>query len=224
MVPEIWIIPRGVWKKTPLKPEKSTLFLLISGEKAIEVYHAQTFTEEDEGKYNALVRKFKEFVEGKKTLAHERYVFNNRGRKEGEIFLSFLTNITSQTWKCVFDHLKDSMIRDHIISGIWSECTKVKFRDLADPDPNTIIRICKNGEITKTHTQDWEEAVHQVRHRQVHPHKKNVYNREKNDHTRRNKNECRRCGYNHVDRICLTKGQTCRNCRKVNVPIKKFNI
>ena len=51
-----------------------------SRKKAIEVYNAQTLTEA-EGKYNALIRRFKEFVESKKDFAHERYVFINRDQK-----------------------------------------------------------------------------------------------------------------------------------------------
>ncbi len=45
------------------------------------MYNALTFTEAEEGKYNTLVLKFKEFVESKKDFAHERYVFNNRDQK-----------------------------------------------------------------------------------------------------------------------------------------------
>ena len=100
------------------------------------------------------VYNFKEFVEAKKDLAHERYVMNNRDQKEGEKFISFLTNITLQAGKCDFCHQKDSMIRDQIIAGIWSERMKVRLRDIAYPDLNTIIRICKTDEITKTRTQD----------------------------------------------------------------------
>ena len=177
-----------MWRqKKTLKPDniKCALFLHIAGEKAIDVYNAQTFIEAEESKYNALIRKFKEFVESKKGLGHERYIFKNRDQKEGETFVSFLTNITSKAGKCVFDHLKKSMIRDRIISGILSECTKAKLRDQADPDLNTVIRICRNYAITKTRTQDRENlAVHQVRH-EIYPHKKNVYNREKNDNLRR---------------------------------------
>ena len=97
--------------------EKSALFLHVAREKAIEVYNALTFTEVEEGKYNALVCKFKEFFEGKKDLPHKCYYFNNRDQK-GETFFSFLTNITSLAGKCSFDHLKDSMISDRIISGV----------------------------------------------------------------------------------------------------------
>ena len=77
-----------------LKPDnvKCALFLLIAQERTIEIYNALTFTEA-EGKYNDFIHKFKEFVEGKKDFAHE-----------GETFLSFLTNITSQAGKCGFDH------------------------------------------------------------------------------------------------------------------------
>ena len=113
---ELYLVTSG---KT-LKPDnvKCALFLHTACEKAIEVYSALVFTEAEEGKYNALVHKFKEFVEGKKDLVHECYVFNNRNQKEGGIFLSFLTNITSQAGKCGFDHLNDSIIRERIISDI----------------------------------------------------------------------------------------------------------
>ena len=98
------------------------------------MYNALTLTEAED-KYNALVRKFKEFVEGKKDSANERYIFNNRDQKEGETFLYFLTNITSQAGKYGFDHLKNNMTHDCIVSGIWSERTKVMLRDLARLGP-----------------------------------------------------------------------------------------
>ena len=76
-----------------------------------------------------------------------------------------------------------------------------------NPDLNTVKRIYKNDKITKTHAQDREGfAVHQERHRQVNSHKKNVYNWEKNKHMWQDKNECWRCGYNHMDRTCPAKG------------------
>ena len=43
-----------------------------------EVYNALIFIEVKEGKNNALVRKFEEFVEDKEDFAYERYVFNYR--------------------------------------------------------------------------------------------------------------------------------------------------
>ena len=87
-------------------------------------------------------------LRAKKDLPYEHYVFNNRDQKEGETFFSFLTNITSQTGKCDFDPLKDSMICDCTISGIRSEHTKAKVRDPADLDLDTVISICKNNKIT----------------------------------------------------------------------------
>ena len=50
------------------------------------------------------------------------------------------------------------MIRDRIISGIWSERTKAKLRDPADLYLNIIIRICK---ITKSqkHAHKTKEGV-----------------------------------------------------------------
>ena len=58
------------------KPDnvKCVLFLYITGEKVVEGYNILTFTKAEEGKYNAFVHELK----GKKDLAHERYVFNNR--------------------------------------------------------------------------------------------------------------------------------------------------
>ena len=89
-------------------------------------------------------------------------------------------------------------------------------------DPTTVIRIRKNDEITKTRTQDREDlAVHQVRQRQVHQYKMNVSNREKNKHVSRDRNECRKCGCNHMDRTCPLRGQICRNCQKVGYFLKK---
>ena len=84
------------------------------------------------------------------------------------------------------------------------------------PRPEYSNKICKNDEITKTRIKDKQDlAVHQVRHKQVHPYKKNVYNWGKTEHMPRDKNECRRCGYKHMGKTCLAKGRICWNCQKV---------
>lgn len=45
-------------------------------EKAIGVYNALTDTEK--GNYKVLVRKFQEYIQGKKDIANEQYWFNTR--------------------------------------------------------------------------------------------------------------------------------------------------
>ena len=67
-----------------LKPDNVKCALFLLKKKAIEVRNALTFTDA-EGKYKALVLKFKEFIEGKKGLAHKHYVFNNRVQKKGRV-------------------------------------------------------------------------------------------------------------------------------------------
>ena len=64
-------------KTTKSDHVKYVLVLQVVGEKVLEVYNALTFTEAEQRNYNALVHKFKKFVEGKEDLAHEFYVFNN---------------------------------------------------------------------------------------------------------------------------------------------------
>ena len=69
LVPEIRTIPCGVRKTTKSDHVKCVLFLHVAGEKAVEVYNALTFTEAERSNYNALVRKFKKSVEGKKRFS-----------------------------------------------------------------------------------------------------------------------------------------------------------
>ena len=126
-----------------LKPDniKGALFLHIVGEKAIEVYNALIFTDTEKAYFSALISKFSKFIETKKDLVYEQYIFNKRNQKEGKIFLFFLMDIISKAEKCGFKQLKQNMIGDQIISGVWSERIKSKLRELADPDLNTVIRL-----------------------------------------------------------------------------------
>lgn len=85
--------------------------------KAIEVDNVLTFTDREKGNYKMLMRKYQEYVQDKKAIAHERYWFNTRtlGRRNFPV-------IKTQAGRCEFEHLKDSMICDHVM-GICSDKT-----------------------------------------------------------------------------------------------------
>lgn len=55
---------------------KRALFLHVAEEKAIQVYNAMIFIDTEKGKYKAPMRKFQEYIQGKKDIAHKQYRFN----------------------------------------------------------------------------------------------------------------------------------------------------
>ena len=109
LILEIRTLRRGIRKNDEVWPRKMCTISTRSRRKSCWCIQRIYIYRSEKDNYNALVRKFKKFVQGKKDLAHERYIFNKRDQKEGETFLSFLTNTTSQARKCGFDHLKDNM-------------------------------------------------------------------------------------------------------------------
>lgn len=96
------------------------------GEKAQELFETFDLTEENAAIYEQVTAAFEQYCVLKKNEIVCRHLFFQRNQKEGETFDEFLTELKRLSLDCAFDVLKDSLIKDRIISGIKN--TNIKYR------------------------------------------------------------------------------------------------
>ncbi len=91
--------------------------MLLRSKLAIEVY-TSSFTQEEGGKYEEVVKWFKAHCNPKTNETYGRYIFNCRNQAQGETSEQFITDLKLKARPCGFGTLKDSMIRDRIALGV----------------------------------------------------------------------------------------------------------
>lgn len=105
---------------------KSSIFLHVAIEKAVEVYNTFTF-EEDDDKQNLskIMEKFEEYCNPKKNITFERYTFFTC--VEGDMPISqYITELKLKAKSCEFGLLQESLIRNRVC-GITSDARERDF-------------------------------------------------------------------------------------------------
>ena len=216
--------------------QKIAMLLTVAGSSAIEVYNTFTFTEEEAGKYDIVIKKFDDYCSPMKNETYERYVFRCRLQKEGESFEQFLTDIRLKCKSCNFGDISDSLIRDQIVIGILD--FKVKERLLRETDLTLAkaIKICQAVETAQAQMKTFEkhdddhDATGQTVHAVNRQNKNNRQWSKKNDkqnyksekHGPKSTSQqkyvklCKRCGSTHGPNDCPAIGKTCFKCNGKN--------
>ena len=171
---ELYMLAAGYDEK-PSK-QKIALLLQVACKQAIEVYNTFAFSEEEEGVYQSVMGKFDAYCNPKKNKPYERYIFNSRKQMPGEAIEQFVTDSKLKAQTCQFDNLRDNMIRDRIVLGIWSQ--RVRERLLREDDLGKAVKICQAAEVTERQIEtlshncsDGEASVHYNRGRHKPKHK-----------------------------------------------------
>ena len=142
------------------KPEKvqcSTL-LTVAGEDAVEIYNTFTFSSGETDKIEPLISKFQAYCIPKKNISFERHVFNTRNQRSDENVESCATDLRKLAKTCEFGELHDSLIRDRIVCGIYSD--EVRARLLRDPELTLTkaVDTCRTAELSKSHLKSIVES------------------------------------------------------------------
>ena len=230
------------------KPEKvrcSTL-LTVAGEDAVEIYNTFTFASGETDKIEALISKFQAYCIPKKNITFERHVFNTRNQRSDENVESYVTDLRKLAKTCEFGELRDSLIRDRIVCGIYSD--EVRARLLRDPELTLTkaVDTCRTAELSKSRlksivesqTAQFVSAVETPQSSQYDQaqqnHPKSESRNYKPDRRRPNPSnsrtteldaaECPNCGIKHEPRKCPAYGQECRKCHKRNHYARKCRM
>lgn len=206
-------IATGICKQEDLV-RVSTLLSVI-GEETVKAFDTFTWAEgQSENKITDVLAKFDEYCEPRTQVIYERYRFNNRNQEPGEGISAYITELRVIAKNCAHDEITpDEILRDRLVLGVRDEKIRERLLRVNDLTLTKAIDICKASEQTsqqlKLITSGTEESVGAV-------------NTEPPPSTRRQRDpplhrpECRFCGYQHGNRQCPARGQTCHKCGQKN--------
>lgn len=193
-------------------------FMSSLGADAIEVYNS--FNIEGDVKLAVIKAKFEEHFAPKISTTFERFVFNKLNQTEGESFDQFFTKIKNQSKKCEFGDLSDSLLRDKIIIGIYSDSVREKLLAESDPTLDFTIKMCKTYEITSIQLAELHSktttGVDEIAFKKYSKEKSKLQNRGIENRSAVSNNEdkfeCKRCGTTHGKRSCPAYKARCKSC------------
>ena len=209
-------IATGIYKQENLV-RVSTLLSVI-GEEAVKAFDTFAWGEDQsENSISDVLAKFDEYCEPRTQVIYERYRFNNRKQEPGESISAYVTELRVIAKNCAHDEITpDEILRDRLVLGVRDEKVRERLLRVNDLTLSKAINICKASEQTsqqlKLIASGTEESVGAVRAQHKNEPPQNV--RRPRDPPIRP--ECRFCGYQHGNRQCPAKGQTCHKCGQKN--------
>ena len=111
------------------KPEKvrCATFLHVAGPQALAVSQTFQFVDEERDKIEPLKAEFKSYCQPKRNITVLRYMFNTRSQRDGEPFMTFVTDLRRMASDCEFETLRDSLLKDRIVCGIRNQDLMAKI-------------------------------------------------------------------------------------------------
>ena len=143
--------------ETDTKSEKVKTAMLLSciGDQGREIYDTFTFASDDAANtLETVLKEIETYCTPKKNTTILRHKFLTCKQKEGQTFVSFVTELRRLSEGCEFDTIKDSLIKDIIIIGILDN--KLRERMLREPniDLPKAIQLGQADEETKKHSKE----------------------------------------------------------------------
>ncbi len=92
--------------------------IYIMGLKQKEIFKNFVFENGDDKKYDTVLAKIDSHFVHLRNIIHERFPFNNRCQKKGELAEEFITALHTLTETCEFSTFKDELIGDRFVVGI----------------------------------------------------------------------------------------------------------
>lgn len=126
---------------------KTAILLHTIGEEAYEKYETFELTEEQRKQYSTVVEAFEKYCVPKKNESVNRHLLFQRRQKDGQTFDQFLTEVKRLSLNCDLGALKDSLIKDLIISGVQNTSLKNRLLREDDLSLEKAERLCKASEL-----------------------------------------------------------------------------
>ncbi|XP_053305893.1 uncharacterized protein K02A2.6-like [Spea bombifrons] len=210
--------------------QKVALLLTVAGAEALDIYNSFQLSETDSENYEIVMERFSAYCTPKKNETYERFVFNSRVQLPHETVEEFLTDLKLKSRSCNYGTLQESLIRDRLVIGCYSNKTRERLLRDCDLTLQKAVFICQSAEQSRKQLgvlckQDSQDVVNDVRkHRPTYS--RGLSTRHLSERRQRNKVDiqdakprdmsCGKCGKNHEPRNCPAYGQKCRICKKYN--------
>lgn len=232
---EIFMIASGYKEKT--SEVRAAIFLNIVGEEAIEKFNTFDLSDADRKDAEKVMKAMEDYCMPKSNESVDRHIFFNRKQNQGESFDEFLTSVKKLSSTCNFGDLKDSLIRDRIVSGIFYKNLKDRLLREDNLTLEKCIKMCKTSELAEHQikTMNPENKIDVVKNKGFGYNKNaNKFNKSKecensrfygNNKSNKSTNSkasnntnvfCGRCGKSHFKFSCPAYGKTCLRCKKQN--------
>lgn len=187
------------------KEVQAATFMTTIGPDAIQVFNNFNLTPQQQTDVEIIKEKFKNYFIPKINLSFERYNFFKITQKEGETLDDFLNAIKTQAKTCEFEGLHDSLLKDKIVFGVYSDQVREKLLTESDLTLDKAIAICRASEQATKQLKEINNAESQ----QV-----NIL-KNKSKQSKKEEFNCRRCGTKHGRQNCPAYKSKCEKCQKL---------
>lgn len=222
---EIYLKATGLASKDD--ETKIAIFLNLAGDEAQNKFMTFEIEADDRKIYTKVVDAFKQYCKPMRNESFDRYKFFTRMQQEGETFDHFVTDIKMLAANCNFGTLKDSLIRDKIVSGILNLSLQEKLLQVSNLTLEKAEDTCRIAEVSKQQMKEikQEKEVDALKFRGRMGASTSSRGRNQSGQQGNNTNidkkfadsyDCLKCGKRHTERNCPAYGQSCNICRRPN--------
>ena len=127
---EQFCLASGLSDKAEEKQVSTLLYCM--GEDADDTLASTHITADKRKQYQAMIAKLDGFFQVRRNVIFEQARFNHHVQKEGESVEQFITSLYNLVETCNFGDLKNKMIRDRIVIGIWDQALSEHLQTVAD--------------------------------------------------------------------------------------------
>ena len=178
---------------------KTSILLTCIGDQGRRIYDTFDFkSNENPFNYAVVLKKFDEYWRPRKNITITRHKFFTYRQNEGQLFNDFLTNLKKLADECEFQHLRDSLIKDLIVCGVFDESLRERMLRDNDLDLEKATKLAYASEQTKSQLKSIQSN--------------NISTVKRSDTILK----CKFCSGSHRRGNCPAYGKTCLNCNKKN--------
>ncbi|XP_018366780.1 PREDICTED: uncharacterized protein K02A2.6-like [Trachymyrmex cornetzi] len=148
----LYLVATGASKKA--EEIKAAILMHCIGEQAVDVIDTLGLSEDELKVKDTIIAKLDTYFVPKTNESVERHKLNMRIQGPTESFNDFLQDLRNIAASCNFGNMKDDLIKDRIVCGIYN--AKVKDRLLREDglDLDKAIKICRAAECTENHLKN----------------------------------------------------------------------
>ncbi|KYN03603.1 hypothetical protein ALC62_05543, partial [Cyphomyrmex costatus] len=149
---DLYLVATGASKKS--EEIKAAMLMHCVGEQAVDVIDTLGLTEDELKVKDTIIAKLDAYFVPKTNESVERHKLNMRVQGSTESFNDFLQDLRNIAASCNFGNMKDDLIKDRIVCGIYN--AKVKDRLLREDvlDLDKAIKICRAAKCTENHLKN----------------------------------------------------------------------
>ena len=222
-LPAAWKIWKQMWQHYTVVTEmenssrndnqKKSFFLCILGMEALQVYNGCDPDEND--KVNDIIRKLDVYILGEVNETMERYKFNTRNQRKDESIDCYVASLKMIVKSCNFCDcisLKDSLIRDRLVLGVYDSNTQARLLQERALTLKNCIDICRS----------FKNATSELKVLAKHENSTSEVYKLKKSHKPKcfgEKKLCNFCGFKHIlknKESCPAWGKSCDLCKLKN--------